>query len=240
MKIFPAIDLLNGKVVRLTQGDYSQSEIFSDEPLAIKQCFANAAAKCLHVVDLDGARSGERVNFEVIRSLTDDDTFIEVGGGIRTEQSIASYLELGVSRVILGTVAVENPAFVGEMVKRYGDKISVGVDARDGMVAVHGWKTSSPYPSFDFCRQMQDLGVSTVIYTDIATDGAMSGTNMAAFEELTSTTNLRIIASGGISSLKELRLLRGLGVEGAILGKALYKGLIDLRTAIALARGANV
>lgn len=232
MRILPAIDLRDGKVVRLFQGDYDNMTVFGDRPLDTALQFKNAGAENLHLVDLDGAKDGEPRNFNIISEIIKESGLkVEVGGGIRTEERIVKYLEAGAERVILGTIAVKNPDFAAEMAKKYGSHIAVGVDARDGFVAVSGWLETSSLPSFKFCRRLKDIGVQTVIYTDIACDGALKGTNLAAYEEL-SKIGINIIASGGISSIAELDRLREMGVWGAILGKALYTGELDLKTVI--------
>lgn len=238
MEIFPAIDILGGKAVRLTQGDYNKSEVFSSDPKEVLSGFKAMGAKNLHVVDLDGARDAKLVNFDTIRSLiSEGGVFIEVGGGIRDEDRIKRYLDIGVGRVILGTIAVHNFAFAAEMAAKYPKKIAVGVDAKDGFVAVDGWKTVTEINSFDFCAKCLSAGINTIIYTDIATDGVMGGTNIAAFEKLTKIDGLNVIASGGISAFDELKTLKNIGAYGAILGKALYKGLIDLSKAVLIGKG---
>lgn len=234
MEIFPAIDLKDGQVVRLTQGDYNKVEVYATDPAAIARQFRQAGARNLHVVDLDGARDGVAVNHQAIRAIARTERlFIEVGGGIRDEARIATYLELGVGRVILGTVAVEDPAFTAAMIKKYGDAIAVGVDARDGKVAVKGWLETTALDSLAFCLQLEKMGLATIIYTDIARDGAMEGTNRDIYRTLRQTLGLNIIASGGISSLEDVAALREIGVHGAILGKALYTGALDLREVLA-------
>jgi phosphoribosylformimino-5-aminoimidazole carboxamide ribotide isomerase len=233
MQIFPAIDILGGKAVRLVQGDYCQSEVFSDKPKDVLKLFKEQGAKCLHVVDLDGARDGQLSNFDTICDLVKEGgVFIEVGGGIRDEERIKKYLDIGVSRVILGTVAITNFDFAKDMAAKYPDKIAVGVDARNGFVAVDGWKTITKTDSFSFCQRCVDAGINTIIYTDILTDGAMAGTNIEAYKKLIKIKGINIVASGGISSEKELNVLKQIGVSGAILGKALYKGIIDLSRAV--------
>ena len=219
MELFPAIDLRDGKAVRLVQGDYNQMTVFSDRPEEVALGFKEQGAKNLHVVDLDGAKDAALANFDTI------------GGGIRNEASIDKYLSLGAGRVILGTVAVTNYPFVEEMVRKYGDKIAVGVDAKDGFVATHGWLETSEVRGVDFCRRLRDTGVKTVIYTDISRDGKMQGTNLELYKELSQIEGLDIVASGGISSLKEIEILKN-EVYGAILGKALYLGAIDLKEAL--------
>lgn len=231
MDIFPAIDLSGGQVVRLYQGDYDRMTVYGSDPCAVAREFLNAGAKHLHVVDLDGAKDGTPVNFAPIRALCRQGGLsIEVGGGIRDEARIRAYLELGVGRVILGTIAVKDFAFTTGMAWKYGEKIAVGVDARDGFVAVNGWKELSQERGVDFCRRMRKAGISSVIYTDIARDGAEGGTNLEVYRELLTIPGLRITASGGISSLEELKILRDMGVHAAILGKALYTGRLRLDT----------
>ena len=232
MQLFPAIDLRDGKVVRLTQGDYDRMTVYGEDPCAQARKFLEAGAKNLHVVDLDGAKDGTLSNYEAIAALAKQGgLYIEVGGGIRNEASIDKYLSLGAGRVILGTVAVTNYPFVEEMVRKYGDKIAVGVDAKDGFVATHGWLETSEVRGVDFCRRLRDTGVKTVIYTDISRDGKMQGTNLELYKELSQIEGLDIVASGGISSLKEIEILKN-EVYGAILGKALYLGAIDLKEAL--------
>jgi len=234
MNLFPAIDIIGRKVVRLTQGSYEDVTVYNDSPVDVAKSFEACGASCLHVVDLDGAKDGELSNFDVIRQvIAETGRLVEVGGGIRDEARIARYLEAGVGRVILGSVAVEKPEFVTEMAARYGDRIAVGVDARDGFVAIHGWKTVSDVPSVDFCRRLRDNGVKTVIYTDISKDGAMSGTNLEIYRTLVTIEGLDIVASGGITYYEELDALAEMGAAGAILGKSLYTGALDLKTALA-------
>lgn len=233
MQIFPAIDLRGGQVVRLYQGDYDQMTVYGADPCAVARDFLAAGARYLHVVDLDGARSGTAENFESIAALVrQGGLFVEVGGGIRTQARIEQYLELGVDRCILGTIAVKDFGFTKEMARRYGSHIAVGVDARDGYVAVSGWEERTAERGVDFCRRLRDAGVGTVIYTDISRDGAEQGTNLPLYEELVKIEGLSITASGGISGLEELRQLRDMGVDAAILGKALYTGRLDLETVL--------
>ena len=233
MQIFPAIDLRGGQVVRLYQGDYDQETVYAADPCAVARGFLAAGARYLHVVDLDGARDGTLANFETIAALVrQGGLHIEVGGGIRTEERIRRYLDLGVSRCILGTIAVKDFAFTERMAKKYGEHIAVGVDARDGFVAVSGWKELSAERGVDFCRRLRDAGVKTVIYTDISRDGAEAGTNLELYRELAEIEGLEITASGGISSIEELRELQTIGTKAAILGKALYTGRLDLKAVI--------
>ena len=234
MQIFPAIDLRGGQVVRLYQGDYDQMTVYGQDPCAVAREFLAAGAQYLHVVDLDGAKDGTLANFASIEALArQGGLYIEVGGGIRTEERIRQYLDLGVGRCILGTVAVKDFAFTERMARKYGDKIAVGVDARDGYVAINGWKELSRERGVDFCRRLRDAGVQTVIYTDISRDGAEQGTNLELYRELANIEGLDITASGGVSSLEELHTLEALGTRAAILGKALYTGRLDLKTVIA-------
>lgn len=240
MQILPAIDLSGGQVVRLFQGDYDKMTVYSADPPAIAQGFVAAGATNLHVVDLDGAKSGALENFDTIKALCAvPGLAIEVGGGIRTQERIRSYLDLGVTRVILGTVAVQNFDFVAEMAAKYGDAIAVGVDAKDGFVATHGWLQVSAIEGIEFCRRLAGAGVKTVIYTDISRDGAEAGSNLALYEQLSHIDGLNIIASGGVSDYSELVTLKKMGVWGAILGKALYTGRMDLKQAVAIAKGEN-
>ncbi len=233
MRIFPAIDLRGGQVVRLYQGDYGQETVYGTDPCAYAREFINAGARYLHVVDLDGARDGTMANFDSIAAIAKQGgLYIEVGGGVRTEERICQYLDLGVGRCILGTVAVKDFDFTARMARKYGDRIAVGVDARDGYVAVNGWKELSQEKGVDFCRRLRDAGVKTVIYTDISRDGAGRGTNLELYRELVTIDGLEITASGGVSTLEELRELERTGVAAAILGKALYTGRLDLRTVI--------
>lgn len=233
MQIFPAIDLSGGQVVRLYQGDYEQMTVYGTDPCAVAREFTRAGAKYLHVVDLDGARDGTLANFSSIEAIAQQGgLYIEVGGGIRTEERIQQYLELGVGRCILGTIAVKDFDFTARMAQTYGDKIAVGVDARDGYVAINGWKELSEEKGIDFCRRLFDAGVKTVIYTDISRDGAEQGTNLEVYQELAKITGLQVTASGGVSSLDELRQLQTMGTHAAILGKALYTGRLDLKTVI--------
>ena len=212
MQIFPAIDLSGGKVVRLYQGDYDKMTVYGADPCAVARDFIAAGAKYLHVVDLDGAKDGTLANFESIAALAKQGgLYIEVGGGIRTEERIQKYLDLGVGRCILGTIAVKDFDFTARMAQKYGDKIAVGVDAKDGFVAVSGWLEVSREKGVDFCRRLRDAGVQTVIYTDISRDGAEKGTNLALYRELAQIEGLNITASGGVSSIGELKELQTIG-----------------------------
>jgi phosphoribosylformimino-5-aminoimidazole carboxamide ribotide isomerase len=231
MKIFPAIDILGGKVVRLTKGDYNQVETYSNDPVDIVKGMYNSGARHLHIVDLDGAREGKPVNLDTIKKIVNESKmFVEVGGGIRTEKRIKEYLDLGVDRVILGTIAIKNFAFLKEMVKKYGEKIVVGVDAKDELVAVSGWRDVTDISSIEFCKQLQFIGVKNVIYTDIDKDGGLKGTNLEVYKKLSNIKGLDITASGGVTYMKEIQELKDIGVYGVILGKALYNGnlLLDI------------
>jgi len=233
MQIFPAIDLSGGQVVRLYQGDYDKMTVYGADPCAVAREFIAAGAKYLHVVDLDGAKDGTLANFESIAAIAKQGgLYIEVGGGIRTEERIRQYLELGVSRCILGTVAVKDFDFTARMAQKYGDAIAVGVDARDGYVAINGWKELSAETGVEFCRRLRDAGVKTVIYTDISRDGAEKGTNLELYRVLAKIEGLNITASGGVSSIEELKELQSIGTHAAILGKALYTGRLDLKTVV--------
>lgn len=236
MIIFPAIDLYDGKAVRLLRGDYDKMTVYSDAPDEVAAGFAAAGAGYLHVVDLQGARDGSTENLPVIQKIIQSSGLrTEVGGGIRDEDAVKRYLDLGAMRVILGTAAVNKPGFVAEMVSKYGEGIAVGVDIRDGRVAVSGWRELSDRDYMDFCRDMQNDGVSTLICTDISKDGAMSGTNTGLYEQLCRKLSLDIIASGGVSTINDVKSLTKMGLYGAILGKAIYTGGIDLKEAIAAA-----
>lgn len=233
MKIFPAIDLKDGKVVRLTQGDYNKVDVFGLNPLDIALKFQKQGAKYLHVVDLDGAKDGQLSNYYSVKNIVENtDLFIEVGGGIRNADRIVKYLGIGVNRVILGTAAVRDFAFLEKAILRYGDKIALGVDAKDGYVAVEGWLEKTEINGLEFCKRARDVGLKTVIYTDIETDGAMKGTNLDVFTELRKIKGLDIVASGGVTSIDEIGKLKEIGVSGVIIGKAIYLGAIDLSEAI--------
>ena len=235
MELFPAIDLRQGRAVRLVQGDYSRMTVYSDQPAQVAERFRRQGARNLHLVDLDGAKEGAPVNFDTVKEIVaQGGLFVEVGGGIRTERRVARYLETGVDRVILGTAAVADPDFLQRMVERYGPRIAVGVDAREGKVATHGWLQTTGLDSFDFCAHLRELGVRTVIYTDIARDGGLAGTNLPAYRRLAGLEGLAVVASGGITALEELKELAAMGVAGAVLGKALYTGRLRLDEAVKL------
>lgn len=237
MLIYPAIDLYEGKAVRLYKGDYRQMTVYSENPLEVAQDFLRCGATHIHIVDLQGARDGNTPNLELICKIKESTgLFCEVGGGIRSMEVVGRYLDAGIDRVILGTAAVTQPDFVKEAVAQYGDKIAVGVDIKDGMVAIKGWTETSDRDAMAFCAQMQAQGVKTIICTDISRDGAMQGTNHSLYRTLSSRLDLQIIASGGVSSLEDIRRLTGQGLYGAIVGKAYYAGDIDLAAAIEVAK----
>ena len=236
MKLYPAIDLRSGQVVRLTQGDYDRMTVYGADPCAQARAFLSAGAKYLHVVDLDGAKDGTLSNYDTIAALAEQGgLFIEVGGGIRTEERIEKYLSLGVGRCILGSVAVTDFDFTARMLQKYGEKIAVGVDAKDGYVAIHGWKEISAEKGVDFCKRLADAGCRAIIYTDIACDGAMQGTNLTLYRQLqTEVPGVEFTASGGIASEAELLELEQMGLAAAILGKSLYTGALDLKRCVQL------
>ncbi len=238
MEIFPAIDLSGGQVVRLRQGDYSDMQVYGNDPVQTAQEFMKQGARNLHVVDLDGAKDGRAVNTDAIRALCGiKELYVEVGGGIRDEARIEQTLALGAGRVILGTVAVRHFPFVEQMAKKYGERIAVGVDARDGCVAVAGWLETTELDSLEFCRRLRDAHVRTIVYTDIAKDGDLSGTNLDAYRALRELDGLAVVASGGISFEHEIAALRDMGTYAAILGKSLYVNKLSLSRAIAIAAG---
>ena len=237
MLIFPAIDLYDGKAVRLYKGDYAQMTVYSENPPEIAETFYKTGAGCLHLVDLEGAKTGETPNLETIKRIREAaPLFVEVGGGVRSMEVVERYLNAGIDRVILGTAAVTEPAFLREAVETYKERIAVGVDIKDGRVAIRGWTEKSALDAFDFCRELQNIGVQTVICTDISKDGAMQGTNRVLYGELSKAFSLNIVASGGVSTLDDVKALRALNLYGAIIGKAYYTGAIDLREALEAAK----
>ena len=237
MLIFPAIDIIGGEAVRLLKGDYDKKTVYNDSPVAVARDFAALGATHVHLVDLDGAKSGETPNLDTIVKIKKEcGLFCEIGGGVRNMEVIEKYLGAGLDRVILGTAAVKNPALVREAVAKYGGKIAVGIDIKDGKVAVNGWTEKSELDAFDFCRQMADMGVKTIICTDISKDGAMEGTNRKLYKKLSASLSVDITASGGVSSLDDVIALRDMGLYGAIIGKAYYTGDISLRDAIEVAK----
>ena len=237
MILYPAIDLVGGKAVRLYKGDYAQMTVYSDDPVSVAKDFQKAGAKRMHLVDLEAAKSGVPENAETIRAIAENtDLFLEVGGGIRTMQTLESYLSLGVDRAILGTAAVTDPQFLREAVEKYGERVAVGVDLKDGLVAIKGWTETSDLTAESFFAKMEALGVKTVICTDISRDGAMKGTNRALYRELSEKFSIDLIASGGVSSIGDVTALKEMGLHGAIIGKAYYTGAIDLKQALEAAR----
>ncbi len=237
MKIFPAIDLIGGKAVRLFKGDYNQMTVYNDNPEEVALDFVRSGANQIHIVDLEGAKSGETPNFDTVcRIKKTSGAFCEIGGGIRSMATVDKYLISGIDRVILGTAAVNDEAFLGEAVEKYGEKIAVGVDIKDGFVAVKGWLESSEYEAFEFCEKMRGRGVKTLICTDISKDGAMRGTNLELYRELSSRFDIDIVASGGVSNLDDVINLSKLGIYGAIIGKAYFTGAIDLARAVEVAQ----
>lgn len=237
MKLFPAIDLYDGRAVRLMRGEYDKMTVYSDNPPAQARIFKEAGAEYLHVVDLEGARDGGTPNFEaVVTLIRESELGVEVGGGIRDRETAQKYCEAGAMRVILGTAAAASPELVRELVRDYGDRIAVGVDIRDGFVAVKGWTELTEHRVYDFCASMQDIGVRTIICTDISKDGLLSGTNLPLYSELSSRLSLDLIASGGVSTLEDVRAVRDMGLYGCILGRALYTGGINLAAAVELCK----
>lgn len=237
MELFPAIDLIGGCAVRLIKGDYAQKTVYSENPAAVAASFSEAGARYLHVVDLEGARDGGTPNLETIRKIVAAAGLsVEVGGGIRSEEVIRRYLDAGVFRVILGTAAVQDPDFLAAMVEKYREKIAVGVDIKDGFVAIKGWTEVSKESCFDFCGRLEALGVKTIICTDISRDGLLSGTNLELYREMAGRFSVDLVASGGVSTLDDVRTLKDMGIYGAILGKALYTGAIDLGEAVRITK----
>jgi phosphoribosylformimino-5-aminoimidazole carboxamide ribotide isomerase len=237
MEVIPAIDLLNGQCVRLYQGDYNQSEVFHEDPVIMAKQWGDQGATRLHLVDLDGAKQGESVNLGVIEKIVNALSIpVQVGGGLRDRLGVARLLDLGVQRAILGTVAVENPQLVRELAQEFPQRILVGIDARNGKVATRGWLETSEVEATALAQQMETFGVAGIIYTDIHRDGTLVGPNLDALRELTNKVNISVIASGGVSCLRDLLTLLSLeasGVTGVIVGKALYTGAVDLKEAIA-------
>lgn len=236
MKLYPAIDLKDGKCVRLLQGDYNEVTVYGENPGEMAKKWERLGGDFLHIVDLDGAKAGKEINGEAIRQIVEAINIpIELGGGIRSIEDISLQLSRGVNRVILGSAAIKNRALVKEALDTFGpDKIVVGVDAKGGMVAVEGWLEVTDTSALTFCQELEKMGVQTVIYTDIAKDGMMQGPNIEETEKLVKETHLDIVASGGVSSLEDLKALEKTGVYGAIIGKAIYTGAIDLEEAAKL------
>ncbi len=237
MHIFPAIDLYDKKAVRLLKGDYNQMTVYSDNPAEFARDFEKQGAKYIHIVDLEGAKSGDAPNIDLIKSIVSETSlFCEVGGGIRNMAVAEKYISAGVHRIILGTAAVTDEDFLKSALEEYGEKVAVGVDVKDGFVAVKGWTEKSSYSCFDFCRKMQDLGVANIICTDISKDGAMKGTNHELYKELSDNFSMNITASGGVSSLDDIKKLSSLGIYGAIVGKAYYTNAVTIKDALEAAK----
>ena len=237
MKLYPAIDLYDGKAVRLYKGEYQQMTVYNENPVAVAMDFQKAGATCIHLVDLEGAKFGTTPNIGVIAKILEQtDLFVEVGGGIRTLETVDAYLSLGVNRVILGTAAVTDRAFLEAALQKYGEKIAVGVDLKDGYVAIKGWTEKSQWTADAFFTDLEKLGVSTVICTDISRDGAMEGTNRQLYKELSEKFKIQLIASGGVSDLADVKALKEMDLHGAIIGKAYYTGAIDLAEALEVCR----
>ena len=236
MKIFPAIDLKDKKAVRLLKGDYNKVTVFNENPVEVAKDFEKCGAEYLHVVDLDGAKDGDTTNFDVVKAIIDNTSLkVEIGGGIRTEEVIKKYIDAGAFRVILGTVAITEPEFTEEMIRKYGNKIAIGVDISEGFVAVKGWTEISKVSCDELFEKMEKAGADTIICTDISKDGAMEGTNLQLYKELSEKYKIKIIASGGVSDMENIKALTKLNVFGAIVGKALYLGKVDLKEAIEVA-----
>ncbi len=237
MLILPAIDLYEKKAVRLYKGDYQQMTVYSHHPCEIAKDFEKCGAAWVHTVDLEGAKDGTTPNLSVVEEICGSTSLkVEIGGGIRSLETVEKYLSAGVSRVILGTAAVTDRAFLLEAVKKYGDKIAVGVDLKDGFVAIKGWTEISALTAFEFCHDMENIGVKTIICTDISKDGAMQGTNLDLYRELSRKFTLNIVASGGVSTMADVEKLAAMNLYGAIVGKAYYTGAIDLKEAIEVAK----
>lgn len=237
MNIIPAIDLIGGKAVRLVKGDYNKVTVYSDTPTEVARSFEKCGARFMHVVDLDGAKEGSTENYDTIRAIVEITSLsVEVGGGIRNMDTVKKYIDIGVDRVIIGTAAVKDPEFLSAAVDAYPENIAVGIDVKDGMVAIKGWTELSAYSCFDFCEKMQSVGVKTIICTDVSKDGMMSGTNLELYSTLQRKYDMNIIASGGVSSLEDVRALTKMDIYGAIIGKALYTGAVSLEDALAAAK----
>ena len=237
MYILPAIDLYDGKAVRLFKGDYDKMTVYSENPVSVAKQFEEDGAEYIHMVDLAGAKDGTTPNFPTVASVAAQTSLkVEIGGGIRTEETIQKYLDAGVHRVILGTAAITDWDFFCRMAEKYPGRIAAGADVRDGFIAIKGWIETSSVTCDDFCEKLQNIGIRTLICTDISKDGAMAGTNRELYKELNRRFSLDIIASGGVSSIEDIRALREMGMHGAIIGKAYYIGAINLREAIEVAR----
>lgn len=237
MKIFPAIDLYGKKAVRLYKGDYAQMTVYSENPIEVARDFESKGAEYIHMVDLEGAKNGTTPNLEIVKDIAENTSlFVEIGGGIRSMETVKKYLDNGVGRVILGTSAVTDEDFLLKAVSTYKEKIAVGADVKDGYIAIKGWVEKSQYSLEEFLSKMEKIGVKTVICTDISKDGAMKGTNLELYKKLSEKYSLNIIASGGVSTIDDIRALRKMDMYGAIIGKAYYTGAIDLKEAIEVAK----
>lgn len=237
MLIFPAIDLYEKQAVRLFKGDYNRKTVYSNDPVSVARDFKKSGASHIHLVDLEGAKTGETPNFDVVCAIKrETGLFCEIGGGIRSIEVVEKYISAGLDRVILGTAAVTNEGFVREAVEKYGEKIAVGIDIKDGFAAIKGWTESSGIDAFEFCERMEKIGVRTLICTDISKDGAMVGTNRELYKKLSEKFSVDIVASGGVSSINDVKALRKLCIYGAIIGKAYYTKAIDLGEAIEVAK----
>ena len=237
MLIFPAIDLYDGKAVRLYKGDYNNMTVYSDHPLSVALDFVKAGATCIHMVDLEGARDGTTPNLAIVREIAEKTPlFTEIGGGIRSMDTVRAYLDAGVDRVILGTAAVTNPEFLKAALTEYGERIAVGVDIKDGKVAIKGWLETAEDDAMTFCAKMQAMGVKTIISTDISKDGAMQGANHDLYRAMSEQLNIQIVASGGVSTMEDVKRLRAQNLYGAIIGKAYYTGAINLSEAIEVSK----
>lgn len=233
MLIYPAIDIMRGRCVRLVQGQFSRETIYADNPVEMALKWESMGAKYLHVIDLDGARTGKPQNAPIVIEMAAKLGIpMQLGGGIRTMDTIGIFISKGVERVILGTSAVKNEKFVKEALKVFSDNIVIGIDAKDGMVAMEGWEETSEFTSVDFAKKMEELGARTIIYTDISRDGMLSGPNFKAIEEMLNAVDMEIIASGGVSSLEDIKNLKSIGASGVIIGKALYTADIDIVQAL--------
>lgn len=237
MIILPAIDIIEGKAVRLLRGDYDKRTVYSDDPIKLAIAFHMLGADEIHLVDLEGARDGGTPNFKTVENIVKaTELRAEIGGGIRDEETVKKYLDIGVSRVILGTAAVENRPLLRTLAAKYGDRIAVGIDVRDGFAAIKGWKEITNTRLEDLLLELDQMGIKTVICTDISKDGAMSGTNRELYSSLSGKYRMRLIASGGVSSIEDVAALRDMGLYGAIIGKAIYNGAIDLKEALRAAK----
>lgn len=228
MILFPAIDIRNGNCVRLKQGDYAQEKVYHDSPVTVALEWEKQGAEYLHIVDLDGAKTGTPANQQAIQSIAQQTSIpVQIGGGIRSMETMETYIKLGVNRVIIGTAAIHHRSFLQQAVERFGDKIAVSIDARNGYAATNGWLETSEVKAVDLIKDLENIGVATIIYTDILKDGMLSGPNFAELEKVQSATSIQVIASGGVTSSEDIRRLTSLGLYGAIIGKALYDGTLS-------------